>query len=193
MCDDTRTANILANLDLNEYLRLTRTLVGIGFLDSSYCISDSANLAKIYAKFLTIVPEDEDVYFMGLDRVLGLPKTVVSVRPTGVVNTICLAEVVAWVNSAVMHYLEWYFDHSITYGELVMFLSETIGLYAMRRILLSLLHYIQLHKDEDNTSMTIAQSLSNALEDYLEHHKGEDETVRTFELGKANTLKYVSK
>ena len=84
------------------------------------------------------------------------------------------------------------------------FLGETLGLYAMRRILLSLLYYIDKNADrarklikkenvsektkkkheKDLHAVERAELFAELLEKYIEEHNGEDEGVRTMEMGK---------
>ena len=191
MSDDTQLAAILAKMDAGtqQNVRLTRTLVGIGFLSSGYAISGTDNLMKLYSRCLAELGDEPSYSLMGLDRVIGR-ESILTIRPD-TASTIDVDYVVAWVHMSILEYLEWYtktlhIPYSTSYAKLANFLGETIGMDAMRRILLALLTFMSTHADED---IVLADEFATEIEQYLAEHEGEDEGVVTFNLSETPSIR----
>ena len=175
------------------------------------------NLDVIYTKLLDNLPEDVDVIRLGLEPILGEKKVktwmeVPNVRGTTTSSTsrVTLNQFVGWVNAVVLTYQKWYStakdarvgqkqlykapgkSKNITidrekFNGIVQFLGNTLGLYAMRRILLSLLYYVSGYAEKklskaQQEKVDRAEEFASLLEEYLTEHDGEDENVHTLSL-----------
>ena len=196
-------------------VRLARTTKGLGFVIGSN-ITGSDALCRIYTRILSSLPDDVSIGMIGLERIVDSQMTIWSFSSS--IPTTPIHAIVAWVNAVTLQYLHWYTramaqentdaqpDQSVQYEmyiiseddflDVVQFLGKTLGLYAMRRMLLSLLHNIQKEElqGEIGKSSTLARSrlnrakeFSRLLEVYLANHEGEDEGVITMELGRVLT------
>ena len=193
------------------------------------------NLANIYSRLLSYMPDDTTITRMGLEPILGDYAEVL--RPSATyrrfandmdeedvyeayerhgesyeeeftqieVYSTRISDIVAWVHATTLKYLA-YIDTipSLTpilstnkydvrlmkkdFPSIIQLLGNTLGLYAMRRILLSLLYYVESTKgtSEEGVEVRVDRALyfSQLLEEYLEEHEGEDEGVKTLALGR---------
>jgi hypothetical protein len=118
-----------------------------------------------------------------------------------------LTRLVWWVNSTVLRYLPWYgcIDSMVKHFKksknaprymptmlcpmidetnlplIVDLVGKTLGIYAMRRMLLSLLHYIQ-REEGDAFVLVRADVFAILIEKYIEEHDGDDEGSKTLNL-----------
>jgi hypothetical protein len=205
MTSAIRLAVILKKLEQREIdyqVRLSRTSTGLSFYVPGYPMCGTNNLAKIYTAVLNTMTDDSPIELMGLDKLLGVQSS----RSLHLldVDSVHLGYVVAWVNQSVIEAVR---PHLLRQGDyynrIVSFFDETVGLYAIRRILLCLLHYMEkaerltptTHQayDQLQNSVETADSLANAIEVYLEGNNRDDEGVCTLELGSTSTMKLLRK
>jgi hypothetical protein len=185
-------------------------------------------LQSIYERILSHLPDDVEPSVLGLDIILdkkvkawASPPSdpLILVRQYNSVN-ISVSNIVGAVNASIITHLRWYKNalqrslpnntlyHSISdsirvprhhFPKVVCFLGETVGLYAMRRMLICLLYSIsrisniktKVKKGQDKLNLELerAELFCELLEAYLSEHEGEDEGVITFELGKTKMVK----
>jgi hypothetical protein len=93
------------------------------------------------------------------------------------------------------------------FPKLIKYIHATLGLAVLRRMLLSLLFYIErgghkikkathhaylkIYQEELARALKRANSFAEAAEEYLGKHDGEDEEVKTFELAKTDYVKEI--
>lgn len=207
-----RLANTMTGRDSGrntDYcVMLGRARMSIGFVGDEYTI-DTNCLSRIYTRLLAHLPEDTSIERMGLEPILDMRVSVWDVTHQGYFDTY-VGDVVAWVHASVLKYPQWYKNgppkklgnkrhyiasndtHTLSlenFPDIVSFLGKTLGLYAMRRILLCLLYYIQAEQEKGVTTELVrirvnrANRFAKLLEEYLASHDG-DEGVRTLQLAK---------
>jgi hypothetical protein len=204
---DTYNANRITHMhELCEYMlgkqhkctfRLVaaKSIVGVG---APYYNASKA----IYTKLLLLAQDDDN---LGIEAITGatMPHIVSIDSFVGRVNSIIIHYVhkerlVAIPNARISSDVPLSRDE---FPEVVQILGKTVGLYAMRRLLLSLLYYIVKNSNtkgrKENVSektlekrrkakrqLERAELFAKLLEVYLEQHQGEDEGVITLEVGK---------
>jgi hypothetical protein len=182
---------------------LQRTIVGIEATNKS----DSKYVGMIYTKLLATLPLNVEIDRMGLEPLVG-GKSISALslvrklqNKTGVSN-VTLDKLVGWINACIITYITWYNDDKWRRGvpdkldgdmivdagdeellEIVELLGESVGLAALRRILLSLLYYIEKNGEVDRANI-----FAEMIEAYLAKYDGEEEGVRTLELSKTSVI-----
>ena len=195
-----------------------------GLLFPGYTVKDTESLPIIYSRLLRYLPEDVHPATLGLDAILRTSTVIrtplstdnystYTVRNLPMKYVVGLTYLVGWVNHSVITYKQWYLDQlrdvegtviipRKDFTDVIEFLDETLGLYAMRRILLCILHYIAnnegtvTRKSKKKSSIEVemvntlerANLFANLLEKYLEQ-KNRDEGIRTLELGQMKQCK----
>ena len=190
-----------------------------GLLFPGYTVKDTDSLPVIYSHLLRYLPEDAHPSVMGLDAILRTSMVIrtplstdnystYTVRNLPMKYVVGLTSLVGWVNHSVITYKQWYLDQlrdvegtviipRKDFAEVIEFLGETLGLYAIRRILLFILHYITNNEGivtrKSTKKSSIEIEMVNTLErvnlfaDLLEKYLGKqnkiDEGVRTLNLG----------
>ena len=191
-------------------LRLERTISPGILYENDENIEEDKNLGIVYSKILAQYPDDVDIATMGLEPILGDTK-VIAWNPPGSfedpssndISGVTLTHYIGWINAVAITYQAWLIDspeyihnpgrskvpviQKENFPRIVGLLGETVGLYAMRRILLSLLYYINRHPTAEQEKIVRANEFAILLEDYLSEHNGEDEDVRTLLLSTAST------
>ena len=142
--------------------------------------------------------------------------------------TTSVSDIVGAINAMVFTYLRWYkltIQHNSPdcvllyalnsetlvprhhFAKIVPFLGKTLGLYAMRRILLCLLYYVenmskkkekkqkgvvtqktQENRERNKQYLERAEEFATLLEEYLSKHDGEDEKLVTLALGETEMV-----
>ena len=220
-------------------VNLAKSMQGIGFVHNYRAQDplDSSLLARVYTYMLSVAPEDIPTNLMGLEPILGIKKVSTwAAPPSGLAtgsHTSSVSDIIGWVNATVITYPRWYTDmiqsktaanteaHRSTntlliprdaFPQIVQFLGETLGLYVMRRILLSLLYYTsetvleepkkargkvsakaQAKYEEDKRMVERAELFAGLLEEYLAAHEGEDEEIVTLRFNETKTVKQLQK
>jgi hypothetical protein len=196
------------------------SLASIGYIKPEEC----DRLMRLYKKILDILPEDS---MLGIEPILGIVDEDMHgwyaiERPHTVVN---------WTNYMALTYLQWCRTCNLharrttdkrgwealpitrtDFPEIVNFLGKTLGLYALRRILLSLLYYIlknankarnprkgkvsqktQEKREKLLQAVERAELFADLVEKYLEQHEGEDTSIITMKLGETEEAKNARK
>ena len=172
-----------------------------------------ANIATVYSKILTHTPIEADIAKMGLEPILGYgivraweSPQIYNYNIGTLAQGVLITRLVGWINATTITYLAWNGvrtsePHIVRpsdakseiklsrsdFPTVVQFLGETLGLYAMRRILLSLLHYTKEKGNHKYSKQEVdrAGEFAMLLEEYLSGHEGENEDVRTLLLPEA--------
>jgi hypothetical protein len=204
----------------NYTLSIVKSLgVGIGLRHDEHPM-DYGRLGRLYSHMLRYIPDDMDPGKMGLDPILG------TLSDDCTIGGVRVDSIVGWVNYGVITYYRWYLDRTQTsdpqsqkcinieqerdvvripssdFKWIVELLSDTVGIYAIRRILSSLRSYLQRNASHQPvaignlvTHITMTQeqrqtlyinrakSFCNLLEESIKSHNGEDEEFRTLLLG----------
>jgi len=176
---------------------------------------DTPRLSVLYSRFLARLPEDADI---GLQPIFG--QNAENKR-----DRVPLHRLVDWMNFHTLTYLKGCKEENLAgmnstkgrrtlaeipipradFPEIVQLIGKTLGLYALRRMLLSLLHYLskntKTYSKKEVSKATQAKREKQACinrrveyfcelaEKYLEEHEGEDEGVRTLRIGETEEAK----
>jgi hypothetical protein len=162
-------------------------------------LGDNIVLRDLYTKMLNYMPLDVHPENLGLesivDKLLGPDNRYVRTQQYVTLRErieaaqrlmegklhphIPVSDYVGWVNSNIIASRQGHdtgYLAPVSIGKkgfplVITHLSETVGLHAMRRILLSLLHF--LNKEENSR----VEEFTALLEKYLEEHEGENEDI----------------
>lgn len=167
---------------------------------------DTLALEHIYSRLVAHLPDNASIELMGLEPILGI-REVSSWATITNTSATSITDIVGTVNAGILTYLKWY-DRQLQednedptlpnrintpqrisreeFPQIVQLLAESIGLYAMRRILLSLLVHVSDRQSKNKYKQEVerASLFATLLEEYLEEHNGEDEGMRTLYLSK---------
>jgi hypothetical protein len=184
---------------------------GIGFdknYNASHS-ADSKIVSKLYTKLLQFIPLDVSPLDIGLEYIInekrerierqydpleGLTRferrlTSAQIRSRGnsTETYILINKTVGWVNSNLisLRLSGVTFDTIVItkkqFPRVISILASTIGIYAMRRMLISLLHSLENHK-YNKDSLDRVESFSDMLENYLAEHEEDDDGVITLQI-----------
>ena len=193
--------------------------IGFGYNTRFNAEEDNSLLSRLYTRLLSHIPLEAHPKKLGLETILtpsktGIPKLVKGSDALELDKYVALTDVVAWVNATIVtqkiidrgsymysgDVLDTVVIKRTMFTGVITLLGNTIGLHAMRRMVLSLLYYLEKNKEKaaappkarrgvvsqnvqtahSNLKLAVerAELFANALEKYLEEHEGEDEEVK---------------
>jgi hypothetical protein len=202
-----------ANLEVVVFSSLKRTDKGIVELIR---VEDTVYVGELYSKILSNLPTDVDPADIGLESVLGrkASPSLAPVYPYGNndrYSAVPPNHIVPWINTCTLTYIGWIRSdkkstpkaldakliNDSNLSDVVELIGETLGIYAMRRILLSLLYFVEKHANKKGKvqveEVRRANAFATLIEAYLEEHEEDDEGLVTLFLGESNVVKRLTK